>query len=68
LRRKFARNSGDPEQAIRDRLEQARQIAIAFPRLRARLETAAADYAAAPLDSFEFGLNAILDGLAALLG
>jgi hypothetical protein len=67
LRRKLARNYRDPEQAIRDRMEQARQIAMAFPRLRARLETAAADYASAPLDSFEFGLNAILDGFAALL-
>jgi hypothetical protein len=31
--------------------------------LRARLETAAADYGAAPQDSFEFGHQAILDGL-----
>ena len=67
LRRKLAGNPGDPEQAIRDGMEQARQIAVAFLRLRARLETAAADYASAPLDSFEFGLTAILDGLAALL-
>jgi AcrR family transcriptional regulator len=67
LQRRLARNHDDPEQAIRDRMEQARQIAEAFPRLRARLETAAAEYASAPLDSFEFGLNAILDGLAASL-
>jgi AcrR family transcriptional regulator len=68
LRRKLARNHGDPEQAMRGRMEQARQIAVAFPRLSARLDTPAADYASAPLDSFEFGLTAILDGLAALLG
>lgn len=67
LQRRLARNHGDPEQAMRDRMEQARQIAVAFPRLRARLETSAAEYASAPLDSFEFGLAAILDGLAASL-
>jgi hypothetical protein len=31
--------------------------------VRARLETTAADYGAAPENSFEFGLQAILDGL-----
>ena len=36
------------------------------PTVEARLETAAADYASAPLDSFEFGLTMILDGLASL--
>jgi hypothetical protein len=35
--------------------------------LRARLDTAAADYGAAPEHSFEFGLQAILDGLEARL-
>jgi hypothetical protein len=34
----------------------------------ARLATPSADYASGPADSFEFGLTAILDGLAALLG
>jgi hypothetical protein len=67
LQRRLARIDGDPGQAMRDRMEQARQIAAAFPRLRARLETSAAEYASAPLDSFEFGLTAILDGLAASL-
>ena len=33
----------------------------------ARLETTAADYGAAPGNSFEFGLQAILDGMEAQL-
>ena len=41
----------------------AREIATRFPRLRARLGTAAAGYGAVPDASFEFGLRAILDGL-----
>jgi hypothetical protein len=45
----------------------ARQIATPFPQLRARLKTAAADYGAAPENSFGFGLQAILDGLEAQL-
>ena len=68
LRRKLAQTHHDPEQAMRDRLAQAQQVARSFPRLKARLETPAADYASGPEDSFEFGLTAILDGLAALLG
>lgn len=68
LRRKLAKTHRDPEQAMRDRLAQAQQVAGSFPRLKARLETPAADYASGPEDSFEFGLTAILDGLAALLG
>lgn len=68
LRRRLAQAHGDPEQAMRDRLERAQQVARSFPRLRARLETPSADYAAGPEDSFEFGLTAILDGLVALLG
>jgi len=45
----------------------ARQIATPFSRLRARLKTAAADYGAAPENSFGFGLQTILDGLEAQL-
>ncbi len=67
LRRRLSRNGADPEEAIRDRMEQARQIAVTFPRLKARLETPSAGYASAPADSFEFGLTVILDGLAATL-
>jgi hypothetical protein len=43
---------------------EAREIAMRYPRLRARLETrAATQYAAAPDETFEFGLQALLDGL-----
>jgi len=44
-----------------DSMAKAREIATQFPRLRACLETAAADYGAAPDNTFEFGLQAILD-------
>ena len=44
-------------------MAEAREIAARFPRLRARLGTAAAGYGAVPDASFEFGLRAILDGL-----
>ncbi|MGP4028117.1 TetR/AcrR family transcriptional regulator [Actinomadura sp. 3N407] len=47
-----------------DAMNSAQQIAMGYPRLRARLRTPAADdYAAAPDQSFEFGLQALLDGL-----
>lgn len=68
LRRRLTENHGDPEEAMRERMAQARRIAMAFPRLRARLESPSADYASAPAHSFEFGLTAILDGLAVLIG
>jgi hypothetical protein len=49
-------------------MTQAREVAARFPRLRARLDTPSAEYAAAPAEAFEFGLRAILDGLVARLG
>jgi AcrR family transcriptional regulator len=67
LTRKLEREGGDPEQQIRDGIAQAREIAARFPRLRARLDSSAAEYAAAPEHTFEFGLQAILDGLEAQL-
>ena len=67
LTRRLSREGGDAEEQIRDGLAKARQVAAQFPRLRSRLETASADYAAAPDDSFEFGLQTLLDGLAAQL-
>jgi AcrR family transcriptional regulator len=63
LTRRLNRIGGNAEELIRDSMARARQIAARFPPLRARLETAAADYGAAPENSFEFGLQAILDGL-----
>ncbi|MFC6015086.1 TetR/AcrR family transcriptional regulator C-terminal domain-containing protein [Plantactinospora solaniradicis] len=59
-------DGGDAEERIRDTMTQASETAMQFPRLRARLESAAAaEYGAAPDDSFEFGLRAIFDGLEA---
>jgi hypothetical protein len=50
-----------------ENLARAREIATRFPRLRTRLETPAADCGAAPENTFEFRLGAILDGPAAPL-
>ncbi|MET8837435.1 TetR/AcrR family transcriptional regulator C-terminal domain-containing protein [Micromonospora sp. NPDC004540] len=52
------------EEQLKDAMNKAREIAMGYPRLRARLETpAAATYAAAPDRTFETGLGALLDGL-----
>jgi AcrR family transcriptional regulator len=67
LARKLGRDGGNATALLRDRLAGAREVAAQFPRLRARLDTAAAGYGAAPEHSFEFGLQAILDGLEAQL-
>jgi hypothetical protein len=67
LTRKLGRDGGDGTALLRDRMAEAHEIAARFPRLRARLDTAAAGYGASPEDSFEFGLQAILDGLQAKL-
>ena len=66
LSRKLSRG-GNAEELMRDAMAKAREIAAQFPRLRSRLGTAAADYAAGPEGAFEFGLRAILDGLEARL-
>ncbi|GAA5183680.1 TetR/AcrR family transcriptional regulator C-terminal domain-containing protein [Rugosimonospora acidiphila] len=64
LTRKLARNDATGEEQLQDAMTRAREIAARFPRLSTRLETsAAADYAAAPDNAFEFGLQALLDGL-----
>jgi AcrR family transcriptional regulator len=63
LKRKLGRDGDDAEAQIRETMAKAREIATQFPRLRARLGTAAAKYGAAPEDTFEVGLQAILDGL-----
>jgi len=67
LTRKLGQDGGDGAALLRDRMAEAHEIAARFPRLRARLDTAAAGYGASPEDSFEFGLEAILDGLQAKL-
>jgi len=63
--RKLSRDGADPGVTMRRVMTDAREIAAQFPRLRARLDTAGADYAATPDNSFEFGLCALLDGLQA---
>jgi|SRR5271166_1705674 len=67
LTRKLGRDGGNADEQIRDSVAKASEIARQFPRLRARLAAASADYGAAPEGSFEFGLQAILDGLEAQL-
>lgn len=67
LTRKLSRDGGNAHELIRASMAKASEIAAQFPRLRARLGTPAAGYAAAPDNSFEFGLQAILDGLEAQL-
>ena len=67
LTRKLSRDGGNADELIRDHMAKAREIAAQFPRLRARLTAAATGYAAAPGYTFEFGLQAILDGLEAQL-
>jgi AcrR family transcriptional regulator len=67
LTRKLGRDGGNAHEQIRDSMSEAREVASQFPRLRTRLETPAAEYAAAPANTFPFGLQAILDGLEAQL-
>jgi AcrR family transcriptional regulator len=65
--RKLSRGGPNAEERMRESMARAREIATHFPRLRVRLNTAAADYTASPENSFEFGLRALLDGLEAQL-
>lgn len=58
---------GNAEEALRESMAKAREIAAEFPRRRARLD-APVSYAAAPDNTFGFGLGAILDGLQDRLG
>ena len=56
------------QDALGDAMAAARRVAAEFPRLAARLDTEAAEYAASPADTFEFGLEALLDGVESQLG
>ncbi|MFF8506485.1 TetR/AcrR family transcriptional regulator [Streptomyces sp. NPDC015492] len=67
LTRRLSR-SGDPEKELADTMAAATEVAMAFPRLRERIDgSAAAEYTAAPDRTFEFGLDTILDGFEARL-
>jgi AcrR family transcriptional regulator len=68
LTRKLNRGQRRAREALRESAARTKEMAARFPRLRARLDTAAADDWAAPEKTFELGLEAILDGLAARLG
>ena len=65
LRRELSR--GDSGKLMDAGMTEAKEVAAQFPRLRARLETTGAGHGAAPDSSFEFGLEAILDGMEARL-
>ncbi|MEU1666342.1 TetR/AcrR family transcriptional regulator C-terminal domain-containing protein [Streptomyces sparsogenes] len=68
LNRRLGRNGADAEQLMADAMTRATETAMRFPRLRERLGTTAAkEYAAAPDDTFAFGLRSILDGVEARL-
>jgi AcrR family transcriptional regulator len=65
--RKLGRDGGDVPALMRATRAEVAGIAAEFPRLRARLDLPSAEYGAAPEGSFGFGLEAVLDGLAARL-
>ncbi|MBL1091437.1 MULTISPECIES: TetR/AcrR family transcriptional regulator [Streptomyces] len=68
LNRRLSRNGADAEQLMAEAMTRATETARQFPRLRERLNTtAAAEYAAAPDDTFAFGLQSLLDGFEARL-
>lgn len=67
LTRRLGRDGADAEQVLADTTARAAEIALRFPKLRARIDTAGAGYTAAPASTFEFGLAAILDGFEARL-
>ncbi|OLT16075.1 TetR family transcriptional regulator [Actinomadura sp. CNU-125] len=66
LTMRLTRGGKDAEAVMRDTMEKAAEVAARFPRLRARLDApAAADYAGAPEETFEYGLRALLNGIEA---
>jgi AcrR family transcriptional regulator len=65
--RKLGRDGGDVQALMQANRAEIVEVAAQFPRLRARLGLPSAGYGAAPSGSFEFGLQAVLDGLEARL-
>jgi AcrR family transcriptional regulator len=63
--RKLAREGGGAAERMREMMDEAREIARQYPRLRSGIDSPAAEYGASPEGSFRFGLEAILDGLEA---
>lgn len=69
VNRRLTNAGRNAQEAIRETMAQATEIALGFPRLRSRVDSyAGTEYGAAPEHSFEFGLQAILDGLERRLG
>lgn len=63
LHRRLSMNGADADQLLADAMTRATETAMQFPRLRERLSTrAATEYAAAPDNTFAFGLQSLLDG------
>ncbi|MFE7171337.1 TetR/AcrR family transcriptional regulator [Streptomyces sp. NPDC057616] len=63
LHRRLGKRSAGAERLMDEAMAHATETAAQFPRLRERLGTSAAsEYAAAPDDTFAFGLQSILDG------
>jgi AcrR family transcriptional regulator len=65
LTRRLNRGGANAQQVLADTMTRAAEVAAPFPHLRRRLGTTG--YADAPHGSFDFGLQAILDGFAARL-
>ncbi|MEU8525507.1 MULTISPECIES: TetR/AcrR family transcriptional regulator C-terminal domain-containing protein [Streptomyces] len=65
LTRRIERGGGDAEASFAATMKEAAETASRFPRLRARIGST--EYAGSPDESFEFGLDAVLDGLEARL-
>ncbi|TDD06129.1 TetR family transcriptional regulator [Nonomuraea deserti] len=64
LTRNLTAGGTTAQEQLQGAMAQAQEIAMRYPRLRTRLETpAATDYAASPDHAFEYGLQALLDGL-----
>ncbi len=64
LRLHLRRHGGDADKQLREIIAQQMEVAMRFPRLRARIESIdSSDYYSAPEKSFEIGLEAIFDGL-----
>ncbi|WP_280392995.1 TetR/AcrR family transcriptional regulator C-terminal domain-containing protein [Nocardia wallacei] len=64
VKRRLAHSGDDAEVRLAAAMSGATDIAARHPRLRSRIERAAAtEHNAAPAASFEFGLAALLDGL-----
>ena len=67
LRREFRRSGKHADALIQENIAKFREIAIQFPHLREFVEASDKSGIEAPDSSFEFGLQALLDGLERLL-